>query len=239
MTTKEAIYRILTLLKQNSDDSSDNFSEEFIYNMLIEKRALILKQQFKDARKDIPLAMYQQICIPLETQRELQCDDRILVSKNKIPSLLSFSGEYGTFKFILRTKDQLSIPHNFVDFERLPYVGNNKWLKTQVYIAINQNGKLYFKSNSPVHLKMKEIIGFGVFLNPEDAYNSQCEESTICDFFDSEFPMDLASFDFVLKMIYEELGYSRGWLKDKTNNSDEGNNMPRQSGGTTGQTSEN
>ena len=69
MRTRELIFRVLQFLSINSDDSIQDFSEEYIYNVLIDKRAFLLKQHYKDARKSVPRSCYQTLNVPLEKIR--------------------------------------------------------------------------------------------------------------------------------------------------------------------------
>lgn len=227
MKTKELIYRILQLLKVNTDDSSENYSEEFIYNVLLEKRAFIIKQQYKDARKNIPLSMYQEICVDLEKTNiipGLECTDEILTSTNPLPKLIDFSADYGVSRLILHTVDKYNIPFSVVPFERLAYVGSSKWTKNLVFVALGYDYKLYFKSNNPLILKLNMVKVYGIFNNPEEAANYSCTDTIICDVLDSDFPLDESLIDYVIRLTINELLPTIDLKNDLQNDSSEPRN---------------
>ena len=225
MTTRELIYRILQPLKINTEDSSDTYSEEFVYNMLCEKRALVLKQQYNDGRKDPPLSTYQEICIDLIPENVIpgvECTDEILVSEKVLPKLIDFSGDYGISKLLIQTLDRYQIPFSIVPFERLSYLGENKWTKNLVFVAIGYDYRLYFKTNNPFILKLKRVKGYGIFNDPEEALEYSCDETDKpCDIFDSEFPLDESIIDFVIRLVRTELDPTYQINKDLQNDSAE------------------
>ena len=139
MRTRELIFRVLQFLSINSDDSIQDFSEEYIYNVLIDKRAFLLKQHYKDARKSVPRSCYQTLNVPLEKIRvvpDLKYSEVLLRSVDKIPEMVDFAQEAGVATTIIMSTDYTAIPFNLVTFERLPSVGSNRWTKDLLYVAL-------------------------------------------------------------------------------------------------------
>ena len=130
MTTyRELIYMCLDLLKGESDDFT--YTEEHIAYLLDKYRALLLKQRYgSDPKKHVPYSNYQTISLSL-TQ-----DDNISKSTNVISTLL----QVGIPR--ITTDNYYNINFEFVNRERFPFVGNNKYLKKIRYASIDTDNKV-------------------------------------------------------------------------------------------------
>lgn len=204
MKTRELIFRVLQFLSINSDDSIQDFSEEYIYNVLIDKRAFLLKQHYKDARKSVPRSCYQTLNVPLEKIRavpDLKYSEVLLRSVDKIPEMVDFAQEAGVATTIIMSTDYTAIPFNLVTFERLPSVGSNRWTKDLLYVALG-NERLYLKSFNSSFTNLTKVLIFGVFSDPSQVYYANGNEG---DYYEEEFPINNSMVDPIIKLTLEEL----------------------------------
>jgi len=204
MKTRELIFRVLQFLSINSDDSIQDFSEEYIYNVLIDKRAFLLKQHYKDARKSVPRSCYQTLNVPLEKIRvvpDLKYSEVLLRSVDKIPEMVDFAQEAGVATTIIMSTDYTAIPFNLVTFERFPSVGSNRWTRDLLYVALG-NERLYLKSFNSSFTNLTKVLIFGVFSDPSQVYYANGNEG---DYYEEEFPINNSMVDPIIKLTLEEL----------------------------------
>lgn len=190
MTTyREAIYMCLDLLKGMSDDFT--YTEDHVAYLLDKNRALLLKQLYgKDPKKHIPYSNYQTVTIKIT---DLDTDEN---SNYKSDEPVPFSLQLGIPRITF--KDYYDITFEFTSRERLPFVGNNKFLKRIWYGAIDDKGYLCIKASStkyvvedgePLTLKLtsifespRDIIGedyLDVYIPIEESLTSQLIEMTV------------------------------------------------------------
>ena len=97
MTTyRQAIFMVLDLLKMISDDSF--YNEEHIMFLLSKYRGLLLKQRYKDIKKDIPESNFQTLCLDLIEVPAIsgeECEGgSYLRTAQKIPNLMTIIDGY-------------------------------------------------------------------------------------------------------------------------------------------------
>ena len=162
MTTyREAIYMCNDLLKGMSDDFT--YTEEHIAYLLDKFRALLLKQRYgNDPKKHIPYSNYQTLTV---TFSDLSIDvNSTYVSDQKIPYMLQLGIPRVTFD------KYYDINFEFTSRERLPFVGNNKFLKRIWYGAIDEQNNFCLKPSSTRYVvddgEPLKVYITGVFENP-------------------------------------------------------------------------
>lgn len=164
MTTyREAIYMCLDLLKGMSDDFT--YTEDHIAYLLDKARAYLLLQLYgKDPKKHIPYSNYQTI----ELQFVGNESDKYIKSEESLPHLIQLGIPRVT------TDDYYNYNFEFTSRERLPFVGNNKFLKNIVYCAIDNNNKLlvqnkecFWEKDQPT-LPVMKLSVVGLFENPKE-----------------------------------------------------------------------
>lgn len=226
MTQREIIYDIREKLKLNSDDI--DITDEYLAHLVDVKRVYLLKQRFSKFTRNVPEEVKQVICIDLEVVETIfgePCFGDILVSKDPIPGLIEVGGRSALVA--VRVKDIL-YPHiNIISTERLPFVGYNKWLKKQIYVALDANGKLYFKSDNSQHLNLQEVKVVGIFSDPESADSLSCAEDSAnnlnCAFMDVEYPIEAYLVNDLVNLIVKELAPGVNIPNDNVNNADASN----------------
>lgn len=212
-TYREAIYMILDLFKDKSDDS--NFNEDHILYLLDKYRAYVLKGKYDSARTiDLSETNYQSVPLTLE---------------NYTP--VTGTGDFGRY---LRSKEKLPIPLNeipvrvyaadyfqgeiyLVPRNRFKYVGRNEYLKNIIYCSIGDDGKLYLKSCNPQVYYLEQLNVRGIFESASEASKLASIDAQ-CDILDMSFPLQEDLFALVMDYIVKELSSSNYRPEDIVNN---------------------
>lgn len=182
MTTyREAIYMCLDLVKGNNDDFS--YTEEHIAYLLDKYRALFLKTTYgNDPKKHIPYNNYQTITIKLKDGK----------STSAIPNLLQLGIPRIT------TEDYYNIEFEFVNRERLPFVGNNKYLSNIRYCGLTEDNKLKVKLKDTD--KITEVKLTAIFEEPRTVYSSTTDH-----WLDLEIPLEEALVSTLIETVVKVL----------------------------------
>lgn len=212
MTTyREAIYMCNDLLKGTSDDFT--YTEEHIAYLLDKFRALLLKQRYgSDPKKHVPYSNYQTLEIILEDTE----GGEYLKSTEAIPYTL----QLGIPRITIDNYYDITV--ELVSRERLPFVGNNKYLKKISYAAIDHNNTLLLKKNCccccydpDTTLKLT-----AVFENPREITDeiSFGESSTDTHEWDRNIPIEESLLTTLIEMVVKELAGSVYRPNDIQNN---------------------
>lgn len=219
-TYRELTYMVLDELKLVSDDS--HFQEEHILFLLDKYRSFLLKQRYSDVRKEIPDSNYQTICINLEQADAINgmpCEGAdYMKSVQKIPYMMAL----GTQR--ISSLDYFQGNFAYVNNERFKYVGNNKYLKNQIYGTIAPDSHLYLKSNNPQIYYLENVKVTGIFEDSSKASELQCPDSdgnTACDVMDRTFPLEEALIPPMIELIVKELSGHVYQPADNENNSND------------------
>lgn len=218
-TYRELVYLVLDELKLTSDDAL--FNEEHVMFLLGKYRGLLLKQQYKDIKKEIPESNYQTLCLDLIQVPAITgepCEGgTYLRSKEKIPFLMPVATPR------VYPEDYYQGDITYVSRERMKYVGYNRWLPNIIYASIGPDNYLYFKSFNPQYLYLEKARLTGIFEEPEKAAELECnrDEST-CDPMDMKFPLEEALILQVVELVVRELSRPEYLPEDKQNNADDG-----------------
>lgn len=219
-TYRELTHLVLDELKLSSDDSF--FNEEHVMFLLGKFRGFLLKQQYKDVKKEIPESNYQTLCLDLiqvpAITGELCEGGTYLRSKEKIPFLMSIT----TPKVYPEDYYQGNI--SYVSRERMRYVGYNRWLPNVIYASLGPDNYLYFKSFNPQYLYLEKVRLTGIFEDPEKAAELECDrsEESACDPMDTKFPLEEALIPQLIELVVKELSRPEYLPEDKQNNADDG-----------------
>lgn len=218
-TYRELVYLVLDELKLTSDDAL--FNEEHVMFLLGKYRGLLLKQQYKDIKKEIPESNYQTLCLDLIQVPAITgepCEGgTYLRSKEKIPFLMSVATPR------VYPEDYYQGDITYVSRERMKYVGYNRWLPNIIYASIGPDNYLYFKSFNPQYLYLEKARLTGIFEEPEKAAELECNrDKSTCDPMDMKFPLEEALIPQVVELVVRELSRPEYLPEDKQNNADDG-----------------
>lgn len=224
MELNKIIYDIRERLKLNSDDIG--YTDEYLAHLIDINRVFLVKQRFTNFTKNVPEELKQVICVDLEVADSIDgepCFGNVLRSVSTIPSLLEIGGRSAIIG--VRVEDIMHPHLNIVSTERLPYVGYNKWLTKEMYIALDGDNKLYIKSSNPQHLNLEKIKLIGVFSSPEEADAMLCTPvGEECDYFEKEYPMEGYLIKDLVNMIIQDIAPTLIIPKDNVNDSSEPSN---------------
>lgn len=216
-TYKQIVYLALDELKNISDDG--HFQEEHLIFLANAFRSFLLKQRYNDIKKEIPESNYQTICVDLERVNALDGEPctgaDYMRSVQKIPYMMTVGGQK------VSSTDFFQGNFTYVNNERFKYVGNNKYLKNQIYSTIAPDSHLYIKSNNPQFYYLSKVKVTGIFEDTEAAAELECpdeEGNTICDIMDKKFPIEDSLVQSLVQLIVQELSGVKYQPEDKENN---------------------
>ena len=221
-TFREILYMIQDECKFDTDDSF--FTHEHILFLMSRYRASIFKQMYgnNNIKKPMPSSAKQEICIelmPVSGNEFVTCESGIyLRSTRHIPDILPYS------KPQLYTDDIYSTISHFdlIYFDRMKYVGENKWFKNIIYASISPDKYLYLKSQNPVFVNLEKIRMNAIFENIEAAAKLSCNND--CDILDTVFPIEEALMPALIQSVVQELLQKLQVPEDKSNNADDNQN---------------
>lgn len=208
---------VLDELKLISDDS--HFQEEHVLFLLDKYRSFLLKQRYSDVRKEIPESNYQTICVDLEQVNAVNgtpcAGEDYMKSLQEIPNMMQVG------KQKISSLDYFQGNFTYTNNERFKYVGNNKYLKNQIYGTIAPDNHLYLKSNNPQMYYLEKVKVTGIFEDSSKAAELQCSDASgekPCDVMDMEFPIEEALIPPMIELIVKELSGHAYQPADNENN---------------------
>lgn len=208
---------ILDELKLASDDAS--FTQEHVIWLASKYRSMLLKQHYKDIKKDIPESNYQTICIDMNKVEALKgypCEEGyMLKSEQEIPSTIT-SASTKVYPLNFFVGENIA----FVSMDRMKFVGYNSWMKNIIYAALGPDNHLWMTSKNPQYLYLKKARVTGIFDDPEAVADLLCDEDgNSCDILDSNFPIESALLPTLIELCVKELSGSVYRPADISNNS--------------------
>jgi hypothetical protein len=221
-TFREMVYMVLDLLKETTDDAF--YTEEHVLFLVSKCRALILERRYAQTRnsafREPSTENTQMICLDLEPEELLpmNCGGLWLRSVQEIPDIINIS----TPK-VFTVNDMLHSMVTFIPYERMPFVGYNKWLKNIIYAARSSDGHLYLQSNNPQFIHLQQAKMEAVFSDTEAAAELACpgDDGKVCDVLDQEFPLEAALIPQCVELVLQEMIGSRYAPQDRENNAED------------------
>lgn len=226
-TYREVVYMALDELKLISNDAT--YTPEHLIFLADNYRALLLDRRYRDARKgEVTRSNYQEICLDLIEVPAIpgtSCAGVYLRSTKKMPSVMNIGIKH------IYPVDYFTSEHiSYIPLERMPYVGNNKWLSNIIYVTKGPDDYLYLKSSNPQFLYLKKLRIDAVFQNAQEvaAFACSAQSEGNCDILDSEFPLEDTLISPLIQMMVQELSGAGYLPTDKQNNaSDDMSGMMR------------
>ena len=218
-TYRQLTYMVLDELKLVSDDS--HFQEEHVIFLLDKYRIFLLKQKYSDIRKEIPDSNYQTICVDVVPSNAINgspCEGPpYLRSVEKVPNMI------GVGKQRISSLDYFQGNFAYTNNERFKYVGNNQYLKNQIYGTIAPDSHLYLKSTNPQFYSLEKVKVTGIFEDSTKAaeLQLQCPDENgnkSCDVMDMDFPLEEALVPPMIELIVRDLSGKAYQPIDKENN---------------------
>lgn len=213
-TYRELVYLILDELKNISDDA--HFQPEHVLFLLDKYRALLLRQNYKDIKKEIPDSNYQTICLDLEPSSGGICQGRYLKSKQQVPSMMKISRQ------TVSGSDYFGSNIAYVSNGRFRYAGTGCHGKNMIFSTIAPDGHLYLKSGNPQAYYMEGAKVTGIFEDARKAAELECNaEGNRCDVMDADFPLEEGLIPQAVQLIMQELTGTKFQPEDDENNAND------------------
>lgn len=209
---RELTYMVLDELKLSSDDSY--FNEDHVKFLIGKYRNFILKQQYKDIKKEIADSNFQTLEVELDKLDlniiNIGCRTTYqFKSKNIIPELLS----------VVNPKVYINDYYNgevsYVSKERMRFVCHNRWIPKVVYASIDPTNYLYVISSNDKYKDITKIYITGIFENPEEVSNSDQDPM------DLEYPLEEGLIPQVIELVVKELLSAEYRPEDSSNNAED------------------
>ena len=220
-TFREIIFMIQDECKFDTDDSY--YTQDHILYLISKYRSFLFQQKYhNNIKKQISDSNKQEICLELikvPGNPITTCDSGLyLRSTKQIPDIMPYT------KPQIYTYDLYStISHlEFTSYERMKYVGLNKWFKNIIYASISPDKYLYLKSQNPVFENLERIKMNAVFEDIDEAMKLSCTED--CNNLDSRFPLEDALIPLLIQSVVKELIDKLSVPEDKSNNADDNQN---------------
>lgn len=212
---KDLVYMVMDQLKIISDDSI--ITEDHVIFLLSKYRAFLIKQQYLDKGQSVPEIYYQTLCLDLERYNfyDNKCiGNTYLRTTKKVPTTLS-----GTSVKVY-PKDFYEGNIQYVNRERMKYVGTNKYLQNILYTSQLTDGHFYFTSSNNQFIFLKKIRITGVFEDTEAAAELECdsEDEEACDILDKTFPIEDSLIPMLIELVVKILSGVKYQPADRRNN---------------------
>jgi len=215
---KEIIYSIKESIKSYSDDS--DISLEYLKYKVETTRAMLLAQRFSSRSFIIPNVVRQHFYHTLELSEENEFVDGIGTVLATTTAIQIPLEPFNFSRNIRITSGSYSdVNFTFVDNNRFPYVGRNKWNQNQIYVTLGTDFKLYFTSSNPKVKMIEQVKLSMVTASPEEAYPYTIEYNPVVDFEDVTYPLNSELIVELTDIIIKHLQIPIASREDKQNDS--------------------
>lgn len=222
--TNQSIYYVIDkyreYLRQVSDDSV--FTDEFLYAMLIQSRAEIIKNMI-DNNKELSPWLYQRFCIKLCPSNFIECNCAgvdfgctVWRSEKPIPEFI-----YQNDNLVLNISELYGAHINQVRERSFRTVKYRKYKNDFYYLIGDYNGdKHLFIMTNTNRIPPKYIKAEGVLSDPSLVDEFTCDSGDCFDPLGTGFILDLSKHNALFKLTTEMLGVTFKLPEDRTNNAE-------------------
>lgn len=211
MTTyRELVYFILDALKLVSDDAF--YTEAHIMFLLNKMRAQLLEKKYGKAKAAdaINAANYSLVKVDLEDWPTMCSYTHFKKSIKPLPEILNI-GIILAYPFNVPYGEKMS----FIPIERIPYVGNNRWLRGFMYAAQDTDKHIVVTGDHAMDHIENFIYLRCVFADPSELADFNDDDT---DPMDMECPIEDALQPLLVEACLQELLGSRYIPYDQRNN---------------------
>lgn len=190
---------------------------DHIVFLMLQYRTTLLEHKYKDQKNSIPMSNYQTICVDIESDED--CNN--ITQVKSIQSIPAFTNLKGNESIKISAIGDLfnNLEYVYTSIDRMPYVGNNKWLRKIIYFTTATDNKLHLKSQSINFKYLKKVSIAALFDNPEDALLLACDsEGNMCDYMETKFPLETALVSTLIDAIVASLSNTVYRPEDDKNN---------------------
>jgi len=226
-TLNQLVYDIWEIARPRISDD-DNFDKRQFEFWIKNTRALLLRNELNKNRTIDPNLIQDLGCVELELADAADCCEitdgcKILRTKLEIPNTIELHNKTGITR--VAPVNKLTVPFNFVDYERAIYSGNGRFNSNQVF-AFLLNDRIYLKvNNTDIAKYLTHINVRGVFEDPKEAAKFHHCSGDPCYTGSSEYPVNSWMIETMKQMILQvDLATSLQAVEDSTNNAKADNN---------------
>ncbi|MDR2233961.1 MAG: hypothetical protein LBE56_12690 [Tannerella sp.] len=210
-------YLVYDKLGLGSDD--ERFTIDHILYLCGVWRAALIKQYYRDAKRELSSSNYQTICVNLAYNGDCLSGSE-MKSVEKIPNFIGI----GTDNInIVPMGDRFNNNRwTMVSEDRFNFVGDNKWLRKIIYFTRATDGKLYVKSASPDFKYLQKVKIEGIFEDPAEAAKLACDKdcNPCGDVMEQHFPLEDILVPNLIDIVYSRLANDLYRPEDKKNDAD-------------------
>jgi len=222
-TLNQISYDLLTIVRPHLSDDSDMDIRQIKY-WINTTRALLVRQEM-NKKRTIDADLIQNICSQLEEVGPSDCCvdeigcDKLLRTTLEIPETIELYNK----EAILRVAgiNKLKKPFSYVDYLRIPFVGNGKFNKDNIFAFLHNKRMYIYSPGNPEYRFLEKISIRGVFEDPEAAgkFNQCVGEPCYTD--ESNYPIK----EWMIPMLKEMILKSNLMIQAQAEQSgDESNN---------------
>jgi len=214
MTLNEIIYTIRESVRRYTLDSTID-DREIIFQVNL-YRALYFRNEYNKNYRDVIETNKQTACVKL-----IEFENCTLISEKELPRFIELH-EKPSISRITSAK-QTNIPFDIVSFTKLPFTGNGRFNKKNVFVSLTPEGKMIVKSDNKQLPMLTKLLVTGVFENPLDLQDFKCdlEETQECFSFDTQYPIAPHTFVYVIQNVTNYFLAKLQIPVDSANNADE------------------
>jgi hypothetical protein len=191
-TLNELIYAVINTVRSKTQ-TGDPITKELVAYHIKNVRAQLIKQEGNKGYSADPYIIQDLGCLELEKVDSADCctdesDCIVLRTKEKIPSIIELHHK----QLISRVGpvDKTSMNFDWIDYSRVPFIGNNRFTKSRIKAyQMNNGGHIYLITPTFLSKGLKKINVQAVFENPQDVAKFQNCEGLSCYDDDSPYPI--------------------------------------------------
>ena len=219
MKLLEIIYAIKKRLNTQSDDTK--YSDRYLGFLINSKRAVFLRQELNQMKRNIDSSVLQTICLPTEVTSSSECNCPIpsgcIVLRTKDPLPKVFDNHFKTMITRVSGVQRLDKPFTIVSKSRAQYASFNIFNNT-VNTYLDTDNRLYFVGKQKTINLIESVSITGVFENPYELETiPSCSGSGTCFSLDIEYPLGSHMIDPIINTLVQELANSMQLGTDVTN----------------------
>lgn len=219
ITRTKLIYDIRERLKLHVDDQK--ITDAYLAHEVDIHRAQIITQRLGEIRRSVSPNYKQEVILAVEiyTNDGEYFDTTVARSVQEIPFILDLSADEN--RTMLYNGNKIMKAFQLVPIQRLPYVGRRSFMQDFVYGAIGSDHKLYLNSGGSIHKDIESVSLWGIFDNPEDAWELSLDYDPTVDFNDVQYPIDAKIAPDIVDMVVSKLATLFQIPSDKINNAND------------------
>jgi hypothetical protein len=236
-TLNQIAYDLLSIVRPHLSDDSDIEISQIKY-WINNQRAVWIRNEVNKKRQ-VDNDLIQTICAELEEVSASDCCedikcDTVMRMKKELPPTIELHMKEAIFR--VAGINKLKKPFSYVDYNRIPWVGNGKFNHQNVYAFLHDKRIHIFSPHNQEYKFLDKVSIRAVFENPEDAalFNECSDEPCYTD--DMEYPMKTWMLPAMKEAILKSnllIQAQAEQVADTTNNSEsdispQGVGMPRQ-----------